>query len=143
MTNIPEMNYNAYGIFFYGEPDINESPEFVPQHTNQQPTNVSNRGNNPLVSLTAERMKDDIITRLTMQVQELLAELEGIRIQSKAQKDNQVALCKICYQKDVSACALPCGHVFCDSCSVRQEVMPFRCPFCRCPIREIQFIYFP
>lgn len=114
MTKIPEMYYNAYKIYFYGEPDMegtNESPEFVLQHTNQQPANVPNCGDNPLVLRTVATMEDDI-TRLTMQIQELLVELEGIRIQLQTQKNNHAVLCKICYQKDVSACASPCEHVF-------------------------------
>mmetsp|Transcript_115962 Transcript_115962/g.247835 ORF Transcript_115962/g.247835 Transcript_115962/m.247835 type:complete len:341 (+) Transcript_115962:69-1091(+) len=44
--------------------------------------------------------------------------------------------CVVCFDRDVGACMIPCGHVAtCMECA--KKLSPQRCPFCRVPIVEV------
>lgn len=45
---------------------------------------------------------------------------------------DESALCKICYEKFINCCTIPCGHMsMCYNCGVQLQSEGFPCPICR------------
>ena len=53
-------------------------------------------------------------------------------------KDKKIETCHICYDKPVSYCIMPCGHVLCEDC--RKKVIG-TCYLCRTPVVKMSRIY--
>lgn len=68
------------------------------------------------------------------------------KLKDQLQEFNVMYKCKICLNAPVSKYITPCGHTFCDKCSVK--VVKFSicrsaiCPICRSDFTEIRSLYF-
>ena len=76
--------------------------------------------------LTKVKVANDALVRRSAEVLKGLTELFGtVR---EAQK------CPVCYTREQKIALMPCGHVFCTSCSDRARRS--RCHICRLPVEN-------
>eukprot|EP01121_Diplochlamys_sp_Union-15-3_P019423 TRINITY_DN7319_c0_g1_i1.p1 TRINITY_DN7319_c0_g1~~TRINITY_DN7319_c0_g1_i1.p1 ORF type:complete len:267 (-),score=17.28 TRINITY_DN7319_c0_g1_i1:3-803(-) len=104
-------------------------------------TNVLSKANLLLDKLTNElsayNKQINIVRNSLIKLKE---EIENT--DSALKTDSGVSLCKICYNDQISAALVPCGHIYCANCTqkiCRENV----CPICRSSINKKIEIFFP